>query len=113
MSEGELRSLKVKGGVSFYMVEEKGSLQVRKEDDLLRGGGPSTTLFSKRCLIGQKLLLVSDDQLDMSHKSPPIFFDDLAKFLQKNAIYSQKGFFFFKENFFFLQGKDHAGRAAR
>ena len=81
MSEGELRSLKVKGGVSFYMVEEKGSLQVRKEDDLLRGGGPSTTLFSKRCLIGQKLLLVSDDQLDMSHKSPPIFFDDLAKFL--------------------------------
>ena len=77
------------------MVEEKGSLQVRKEDDLLRGGGPSTTLFSKRCLIGQKLLLVSDDQLDMSHKSPPIFFDDLAKFLKKNAIYSQKGFFFF------------------
>ena len=38
MSEGELRSLKVKGGVSFYMVEEKGSLQVRKEDDLLGGG---------------------------------------------------------------------------
>ena len=112
MSEGELRSLKVKGGVSFYMVEEKGSLQVRKEDDLLRGGGPSTTLFSKRCLIGQKLLLVSDDQLDMSHKSPPIFFDDLAKFLKKNAIYSQKGFFFLKK-IFFLQGKDHAGRAAR
>ena len=47
MSEGELRSLKVKGGVSFYMVEEKGSLQVRKEDDLLGGGDPRRPFSQK------------------------------------------------------------------